>query len=294
MVGLAKPTYRIPVGLDATHLDMEIALASSDGVGLKPLPIKVILFYLASGLVCFYMATRPPVSTGSLLQIILFVVLWLALTVVLASFDGTKRMQVQLIPTVLNYIPKYNRRVFTRSSSKANEFYGIAGIDDINKDTGLVSYSDGSYGYWFRVVGSASILLFDDDRDAILDRVDSFYQKLGTDYEIIFLTCKSAQKVYRQAASLQRRIDRLDEDDDELLLLANEQFKALKSLARGDSKAVHQYMVLKGDNKEALTHARNVLQSEVENSTRMIKQCTALFYDDITDILKSVYGSGGM
>lgn len=291
---MAKSTYRIPVGLDATHLDMEIALASNDGVGLKPLPIKVILFYLASGLMCFYIASRPPVVSGSIIQIILFVLLWIALTVVLGTFDGTKRMQVQLIPTVLNYLPKHSRNVLTRSSSKANDFYGIVGIDDINKDTGLVSYTDGTFGYWFRVVGSASILLFDDDRDAILDRVDSFWQKIGTDYEIIFLTCKSAQKVYRQAANLQRRVDRLDSDDSELLMLANEQFKTLKSLARGDSKAIHQYMVLKGDNKEALTHARNVLQSEVENSTRMIKQCTALFYDDITDVLHAVYGSGGM
>lgn len=282
------------MGLDATHFDMEIALASNDGVGLKPLPIKVILFYLASGLLCFYVASRPPVATGSILQIILFVLLWVGLTIVLAMFDGTKRMQVQLIPTVLNYLPKHSRKVFTRSSSKANDFYGIVGIDDINKDTGLVSYSDGTFGYWFRVVGSASVLLFDDDRDAILDRVDSFYQKIGTDYEILFLTCKSAQKVYRQAANLQRKVDRLDSDDAELMALANEQFRTLKSLARGDSKAIHQYMVLKGDNKEALVHARNVLQSEVENSARMIKQCTALFYDDIIDVLKSVYGSGGM
>ena len=291
---MAKPTYRIPGGLDATHMDIEIALSSNDGVGLKPLPIKVILFYLASGLLCFYIASRPPVSTGSLLQIVLFVVFWVALTFVLASFDGTKRMQVQLIPTVLNYVPKYSRHVLTRSSSKANDFYSIVGIDDINKDTGLVSYSDGSFGYWFRVVGSASILLIYDDRNALIHRVDYFYQKLRSDNEIKVMTGKSAQKVYRQAASLQRRIDRLDEDDDELLMLANEQFRTLKSLARGDSKAVHQYMILKGDNKEALTHARNVLQSEVENSTRMIKRCTALFFEDITDILKSVYGSGGM
>lgn len=291
---MAKQTYRIPVGLDATHMDMEIALAGNDGVGLKPLPIKVILLYVASILLGYFVISKPPVCTGSFVQIALFVVFWLALTVVLAHFDGTKRLQIQLIPTLLSYIPKSSRHVYTRVTSKVNDFYGIAGIEDINKNTGVVTYTDGTYGLWFRVVGSASILLFDSDKNEILDRVDSFYQKLGTDYELVFLTCKSAQKVYRQAANLQKRVNRLDSDDEELLALANEQFQTLKSLSRGDSKAIHQYLVLKADNKEALTHARNVLQSEVEHSSRMIKQCTALYYDDIVDILASVYGSGGL
>ncbi|MBD5585205.1 MAG: hypothetical protein HDQ88_08985 [Clostridia bacterium] len=291
---MAKQTYRIPVGLDATHMDMEISLAGNDGVGLKPLPVKVILMYVAGIMAGFYIATRPPVSTGAWWQVALFVILWLALTVVFAHFDGTKRLQIQLIPTLLGYIPKSSRHVLTRVTSKVNDFYGIVGIEDINQNNGIVTYTDGTYGLWFRVVGSASILLFDDDKNAILDRVDSFYQKIGTDYELIFLTCKSAQKVYRQAANLQKRVDRLDSDDAELLALANEQFQTLKSLSRGDSKAIHQYMVLKADNKEALTHARNVLQAEVENSSRMIKQCTALYYDDVVDVLASIYGSGGL
>ena len=48
-------------------------------------------------------------------------------------------------------------------------------------------------------------------------------------------------------------------------------------------------MIIKGDNKEALMRAKNVLQSEVENSSLMIKQCVPLYYDDIVEILKLIY-----
>lgn len=44
----AKQSYKIPASLNADYLnDMEITLRNNDGIGLKPLPIKVILFYLA-------------------------------------------------------------------------------------------------------------------------------------------------------------------------------------------------------------------------------------------------------
>lgn len=286
---MAKHSYKIPAGLNASYADLEITIQSKNGVGAKPLPVKVILMYITSIVLCFWVCSHTIVASGSILQIAAFVVLWVALTLLLVKYDRTKRVQLQIIPTLLNYIPKMSRHVITRTTNKANEFYGIAGIDSVDEKTGLVKYIDGTYGYWYRVVGSASILLFDEDRNAILNRVDSFFCKCDTDYECIFITTKESQRIYRQVTSLKQTWDDLEVKDNDLKHLVDEQFDVLKNYVGGSFKSIHQYLVLKADNKESLMMAKNVLQSEVESSSRMIKQCAALYYNDINEVLRLVY-----
>lgn len=286
---MAKTAYKIPADLNASAADMEIAIQGKDGVGIKPLPVKVILSYIASVILCFMVVTKTVVAKGSIVQIVLFCIMWAIMTFVLMKYDGTKRMQVQVIPTLINYIPKSSRRVLTRSSQPATAFYNIAGIRDINKDTGLIEFIDGTFGYWYRVVGTASILLFDDDRNAILERVDSFYRKLAPDCEVCFVTMKSAQTVYRQARNLKRRYDSLEVRDPDLKHLAQEQFDVLKNYVGGSFRSIHQYMVIKGDNREALTRCKNVIQSEAENSTLMLKQCIPMYYEDLMAVMQVIY-----
>ena len=291
---MAKQAYKIPADLNATVLDMEIAIQSKDGVGVKPLPIKIILVYIISVLLCFYVVANTFIGKGSIFQIIVFVITWAGLTVVLAKHDKTKRMQAQSIPTLINYFPKANRYITTRKSSSALPFYRIVGIKNIDENSGLVEWEDGSFGYWYNVVGSASILLFEEDRNAIINRVDAFYRKLGTDADIGFITTKESQKVYRQVASLKRRYDALPKDahgnrDPDLEMLANEQFFIFRDYVGGTFKSIHQYLFIKADNKEALLQTKNVVQSEVENSSLMIKRCTAMYKSDIEEVLQTIY-----
>lgn len=291
---MAKSAYKIPYGLNTSYGDMEISIKSGDAaMSSKPLPIKILLAYLMSLVCCVWVMTQTIISSGSLPQLICFVICWVLLTLVLFKQDATGRMQAELILTLLNYIPKKARQVITRNSANALPFYQIAGIDRIDKKSGLVVYTDGTYGYWYRVVGSASVLLFDADKRAILDRVDGFYQKMNTECEVIFITTKAAQQVYKQVANLKRRYDRLEVRDPELLELADEQFRCLKNYVGKEFKSVHQYLVLKADNKEVLLQSKNILQSEVENSTRMIKRCIPMFYDDIVAVLEQIYCGKG-
>src|SRR5699024_3635812 len=139
-------------------------------------------------------------------------------------------------------------------------------------EDGLVEFIDGTYGYWYRVTGTASILLFDSDKEAIVNRVEGFLRKWNVDSEITFMTLKEAQKVERQVDSLMRRYANLKTADPELRNLAEEEFRILKDFVGHQFKSIHQYMLVKSKNKEALTVSVSILQSEVENSALMIRQ----------------------
>lgn len=288
----AKSSYKIPYGLEQSYSDMMISLRSKDGSVGKVLPMVVVLTYILSFLVCMFLVTKTFIGTmGNPIQIILFILLWGALTVVLAKYDGTRRMNIQRVMTLLNYIPRRSRHVYTRMKNDAGPFWNLLGIDTIDSN-GLIQFLDKTYGYMYRVVGSASILLFDGDRDAIVTRVDNFYRKWDGDTEIIYITSKEAQKVYRQLANLQKRYENLKNDDPDLRNLGEEQFKILKDYVGKEFKSIHQYMILKSNNKEALRIANSILQTEVETSSLMIKQCIPLDLEDEYSVLQSIFQKG--
>lgn len=289
---MAKTSYKIPHGLNASYGDMVISLKSKDGIGVKPTPIKVVLGYVASAAALFMVMSKTFMSVGTFGQKVLFVIFWALMTVVLLRHDGTGRMQIELIPTLFNYIRKSDRLVITRTSEGPGAFYGIANVKSITKN-GLVEFTDGTFGYFYRVVGSASILLFDADRRAILDRVDSFYRKLNTECECCFVTTKAAQTVYKQVNALKRKYNKLEVRDPELMALAEAQFRCLKQYVGSSFKSIHQYLVIKADNREMLAQTKNVLQAEVENSTLMIKRCIPMYEQDILLFLETIYKGKG-
>ena len=293
---MAKKSYKIPASLNENHLNMEIALQTKDGVGFKPLPVRVILVWLFGLLAGFYMVMNASsvVAQASVFTRVLFTAVWIGFIFVLSKVDRAHKMAIELIPALLNYLQKSNRYVITRRTANAGPFYSIVGIRSIDSKTGLVNYVDGTHAYWYSVVGTASVLLFPEDRDAILDRVKDFYDKLGSDCEILFMTTKEPQRVQHQTAHLMAQYKALPEEvkeDEDMKLIVREQYKILTEFVGKKFKSLHQYMIIKGDNEEALSAINNIIISEVHSSSLMLKQCTALYEKDIENVLKLIYAS---
>ena len=258
----AKQVYKIQYGLNESYLDMNISLNTKDGSIGRVFPLKVLIIYVGSLMSIFYLMMNTFIGTmSSIPQKILFVLLWFGLTILLAGADTTQRMNVELVPVLFNYLPKQARYIYTRTGRNITPFFNLVGIEAIYDD-GLVEFFDGTVGYWYRVVGSASILLFDADRDAIIERVDNFFMKWHADSEIMFLTNKESQKVYNQVANLQKRYDNLKSSDKDLRNIAEEQFRILRDYVGKEFKSIHQYMLIKSANKEALNIANYIVQSE--------------------------------
>lgn len=282
-----KQVYKIPTSLKRSLLDHEITL-SGGGFQAKPLPVKVLLFWVVSILTLFWVTTSSFVASSAWWLIALVVIWWLVATGFMGQYSKTKEMKFMSVPALMEYMPVAARRVLTRKSANPSAFHSVVRIDSID-ETGLIKYSDGGYGQAYLVVGSASILLFEEDRKAILNAVDSFWRKVDTTCEYIFMTTKEPQRVFRQIANLERRNLRLDTRDPELKELLDEQYDILTGYVGAEFKSIHQYLVIKADNLEALQRAHTVLQSEVEGSALMIKGCTMLDGAEATEMLSVLY-----
>lgn len=272
-----KTSYKIPASLDTSYLDMTITIRNNDGLGLRPLPIKQIAFMILVVFSAFFLQQKTFLGQVSTASSAAFLITYIGFGMYLALKDSSHVLRFEMVPAMLSYIQPDHRKLFKVPVS----FYNIADIDE----DGLVQFADGSFGYVCSVVGSASILLFDSDREAILSRVDSFWQKQSPGNEYIFITVKKAQDVNSQ----RNFIRTYDMSDKELKELAREQDRVLRDFVGKEFKSIHQYLILKSPNKETLMSAYNVLRSEVENSNYMIKRCIQLSDETIVSIINTIF-----
>lgn len=284
---MAKMSYSIPASLDRSFMDHEISLTGG-GWGIRPMPIKQLLFFAAGIFVVIWSAMSTFINKAGPLLIVLFIAWGLITVFYFGAVTKTKELRVMTLPALFNYMPPTARKVLTRRSSNPSGFYSIARIDRIDDD-GTIAFSDGGVGRIYLVVGSASYLLFDNDRRAILDRVDAFWRKVDTTCDWFFITTKESQRIYHQVANLERRNQALDVRDPDLIALQAEQYDILTGYVGGKFTSIHQYLVLKGINEDALRRGHMVVQSEVENSSLMIKEITMLDRAETQSVLRTLY-----
>lgn len=280
---MSKTSYKVPVSLDRSFLDHEL-----NGPAGTSFPIKVPLFFIVSVLILFWAATSTFIASADWWVIALFVVWWLATSLFLGMFSKTKEFRFKQIPALLAYVPPAARRVLTRSNSMSSQFKQIVGVKSIEED-GLIRFSNGAVGQAYLVVGSASVLLFDEDRNDIINRVDNFWRKVDTSTDYITITTKEPQRVYRQVANLKRRYDRLELEDEDLRDILEKQYTLLNDHVGKQFKSIHQYMILRSDGMESLRTAHNLLMAEIGESTLMFKEITKLDRKGTEDMQRVFY-----
>lgn len=288
---MARGSYAIPASLDRSFLDHELSLSNKD-IRSKPLPLKVILFYIGSALVLMWLLIGTPLKGANFGLLLLISLWWIAATFYFGAYSKTKEMKFMQLSPLFEYLPVMARRVITRSDSRPGQFHSIVGIVAVDEVSGLISYADGTVGQAYSVVGSASRLLFDQDRDAILDRNDRFYRKVEPGVEWTFVTTKEPQRVYSQVAALERRNRALDHRarDPELVALMDEQLNSLQGYVGRSFFSIHQYLFLRAGNEEALRAAHNLLDAEAADSSLVFKQVMMLTPDETLDLLRTIYG----
>jgi hypothetical protein len=286
---MAKSTYKIPASIDRSFVDHEITVPFL-GFQSNRMPIKQLLALVSGAVFIIWSASSTFIKHSGVLMLCLYVLWALLALIYLSSLTKTKELRATSVPAAMAYIPKSARYITTRQNSDPSDFYSIVGIDEI-KDNGQIKFAGGAYGHMYLVVGSASNLLFDEDRSMIINRVDSFWRKVPTPAEFIFLTNKEPQRVHTQVANLERDNLNLRLRDPDLLELQNEKYEILTEHVGAGFTSIHQYVLIKGKSAETLRQAQTVLASEVESSSLMIKEATMLDRSETIDVLSILYQS---
>lgn len=283
--------FKIPTSLDASFLDMEFTFRSKDGLATRPISAKTILIWLFSGLGLMYLLTGSFITSGGVVLSIIFSVVWLWLTFVLARTDKTKRLGLELLIPAINYTIKSNRHVSTRLVDGVKHMRDITGLDTVDEEDGMLHFVDGELGHVYAVVGSGSVLMFDEDKAMVLRKVDSFYRKLDTRVELFFDTVMESQKTEAQQYNTAIYYKNNQSNSPGINALFEEQYSTLKYGVGGQFKSLHQYMVVKAKSLDDLRSFESLLFGDVENEGVMFKQAYVLDYKAAQKYFDSIYGS---
>lgn len=281
-----KNVYSIPMRLNRGWLQTEINPFRSSWPG--PIAFGQILFIVGGALVVVWAATNTFIRSSGPGLVTAFVAWGLLTVVYLGTPTATKDLRFTELPTMAAYLPPSARRVVVRRGSDPSDFAQITGITAIDAD-GRIHFDGGGEGQLYLVVGTASYLLFDEDRIDILNHVDSFWRKVEPTCEWTIITKQEPQRVHHQVAALEQRNADLDVRDPDLIELQNEQYDVLTRYVGGQFASIHQYLLLRGRDGAALRRAHQLLRAEVENSSLMFRQATMLDRDEVHAVLRSLY-----
>lgn len=287
---MAKQRFKIPTMLDVSYFDMEFNLKSKNGVGInKPVSAKVVLCTLVSMFGWFYLVFRTFISKGGIPVIIGFTICWVILSIILIRADKTKRMGLELVFSMINYLPKSGRFVPVRLSDSVYPLQQLLNIKTIDEEDGMIHFLDGQIGHVYHIVGSASSLMFEQDKQMILDKVDSFYRKLPVGVEVIYDTVYEGHAVDEQLASVKADMQNLKKKSKGLQALLKEQHDILKYAINNNQglTSLHQYLVVRSPSEADLREFENLLIGDVEGSGLMFRLAKTLNYDETKRYFKS-------
>lgn len=288
---MAKQRFKIPTTLDVTYFDMEFNLKSKNGVGItKPVKAKVVLFTLLAIFGWFYLTFQSFISAGGIPVIIGFSIFWIILSIILVKSDKTQRMGLELVMSLGNYLPKSARHVATRLSDPVNPMKRLTSIDTVDPEDGMLHFLDGHVGYCYHIVGTASALMFEADKQHILDKVDSFYRKMPVGAEVIYDTVYEGHVVDEQLEAVVRTKANLNIRSRGLEKLLTERHDILK-YAINDKNGImslHQYLVVRAPNEQVLIEITNLIDGDVNGDGQMFRLAKPLKYKEVERYLKSL------
>lgn len=284
---MAKPSYKIPVSIDRSILDHRIVIRTK-AINTKPIAIKTILYWTLVLFITGWVVMQSPLSAAPWFVLALLA-LWMLVTgAVMGRLNKTGEMVFTQVRPLLEYIPKRNRVIMTRRNSPPYGFLSIVGIKDVEA-SGIIRYVDGDYGQLYSVVGSASVLLFQNDREAIVRRVKTFWQKVDTESSLCFVTTKESQRVFQQVAAIEYQNRLLENRHPELIELEQEKLDVLIKDVGGQFSSLHQYLLVRSPSMKALTATHKVLAAERASSSLMLRRCELLSGADTLEVLSSIY-----
>ncbi len=289
--GMAKDVYKIPTSLDASYVDLEFNLQTKDGVGFKkPVNGKSIILGLLVIIAWFYFMFKTPVGSSGFFVGAGFTIVWLLFGVLMVKTDKTARHGFEQVLSMINYLQPSGRRADVRLFDRLGSIQSITGIEDVDPEDGMIHFLDGTVGRLYDVVGTASVLMFDQDKAMILRKVDNFYRKLPVGVEIMFDTVKESQRTDIQSQAAIRGYRNLNKKSPGLQRLYKERHDILKDGVGERFKSIHQYAIIKAPKDESLSEGESLMISDAENEGLMFKRVESLGYDDTMRYFKQLFG----
>lgn len=285
-----RTRFKLPYGLHSSVLDIAVSISSENGLRMKrPVTIRVVFIAILGFFGYLLLATQTPLFSGNIVSIILWTTGWWWLVYLLCVPTLTKEVGMNMVAPMLRYAQPVNRTVLSRTSSLSMPVRNMVGMDGITPDKDLIVFSNNDIGRVYEVVGNASILMFDEDTAAVLKSAQNFYRKVSPKVSLMLDSATESQRVHNQVHAMEKREQNLMVKSKGLQSLVQSHQHVLKNYVGNDFKSLHQYMVVRATDVDALEDFHNWMQIQIDKDSGFLKSFRLLNSEESFDYLHEIY-----
>lgn len=287
---MAKKSYRIPYSLDVTRLQAPVILTGRKGQGPIKRPVKlmtILLLALLGLVVPMFVFMNTGVSEGSWLGKILLFVGWemFVLMLVIPQENGDEGYKM-IWPTIGYWIDTHGKVVSTRGDANVAEISDLLQIRKIDND-GIITFMNGWVGQVYEVDGHASNMLFEKEKDYVIDAFERWLSLLPPNVSVGVPTQHTSLDLGEQIQAARQRTSRQRSTD--LRALAAKKEKVIRDNIAGNDRfrTVSQCVVLTTTDRTALQEQCQWFEQQVRNG--MAKSVKRAAFDRAMQLLRGIY-----
>lgn len=283
-----KDSYKIPESIDVSLMDTPVSFRQGS-VGLKrPVTLRVIAISLIALLIYMYAVFKMFTSDFGILSIVIASIgyLWLLSLAIKRQLNGLMGYH-WFLPTIKYWLEKDKRYINTRGIAERDEVMKLKfeiPIESYDDTTGKITFTDGSVGAIFYVIGNGSRALFRGDRDEIIDSFAGFLRQLQIGTTLTIDSKQSNQNIDSQLFHLKELKDNTKDPIVEEIIAR--QITLLEDHIATKFKTTTQHVMFRARNEEALN---NDIQQMRQYGVTLFRHADILRGDALTDFLRDFY-----
>lgn len=282
-------TFGFRANLNDSLFDTTIPIMTSSGnqITKREFTIRTFLMIVFGIILLMVLETQTVIGHGGVGAIV-FGILWMWLVWEVSQPLPTKKVAITYFLVLARYLPKNNRIMSFRSFAPAYAVSLLTGIQDNGiSDRGLIRFMNNDVGRVFEITGSASRLMFDEDRKRVVNDARNFYRNINPTTTMIIDTLSSPQRVKTQVLATKWQLDHLRLQSPGLKQLLLHEKDALEEHVGRQFPMYHQYFVVRAVNEDEMNMFIQWLMQVMGSSSLYLKDIRPI--DDKKEVVSYLH-----
>jgi len=264
---MAKRSYHIPYSLNVTRWQAPVILPWLKGNGMqRPIKISTIVTLAFLGFIIpLFVYWNTPISEGGWFGILMMLVGWETMVYILiAPQENGDAGYKSIIPTISYWLYVHNRVIKTGGDANLENAIDLMQIKMID-DRGVITFNNGWVGQMYELDGHGSNMLFDNERDYVVDQFERWLSLLPPNVSITIPTQYTSLDLGSQIQDAEQLTQRQSSMD--LRALAARKEKVLRENVSGNERfrSITQAIIISATDRQALLEQCQWFEAQVQS-----------------------------
>lgn len=280
-----KSSYRIPYSINVRRWDAVIVPPENWPIK-KAFKMTTLIFGALGGFIFpLWIFFQSPIAGGGLINKILVILGWEILLFVLIRKEPSGEAGWEFVlPTFLYLLTKNERYISTRGDANVTAIQDVLQLRAVDGE-GTLYFTDGWVGKIYEIDGYASRMLFDNEKEIVIDTFDKYLRQLPPNVSVSIPTQHATLNLDGQVRAARDLADKQTRSD--LRGLAQMKARIMERNISHRFKTINQWLIIMTDDEIQLQDQCLWFETQVRNG--MARHAVMADQDRAVKLLSGFY-----